>query len=591
MTTTVGAIQVVATINTKDYDAAKKAIENGNKSIDKNGSDSAKSFEKAMTSAFKVVGVAAVATGAAMATGIGMAIKETAKLEQSLGGSEAVFEKYASGLQKTAQKSFATMGTSMNAYLETANKMGSLFQGAGFSVQQSTKMTQDAMQRATDVATTMGISTEMALESIAGAAKGNFTMMDNLGVAMNDTTLNAYALEKGLGKTTAQMTNAEKVGLAMQMFMDRTSKYAGNYAKENATLSGSFQTLSGAWGNFLAGVEGSDKQLADSIANMVVVLGAQVPGIISNLAGAVKSLWDNLVGANPWISTMLNVLGQVATVIGIMLLPALIRYISLQAIAGTGALIAGAKMVAGWMMALGPIGLIAAAVVALASLIIMNWDWISKTAATLWQGVSSFAADSWKNIQNIFGGVGSWFTSVFTSAVNGIKGVFGTLGGFFRTVWDTIVNMFRNVGTTIGNAIGGAFKGVVNSVLQFVAGFVNNLIDGINGAINVINAIPGVSIGNIGKLRMPMLAEGGIVSRATVAMIGEGREPEAVLPLSKLDRMLENGGSSQSNNSNITINVSGVFATSKQEQRSVAEVIVKRIQEVQKAKGAKVAVV
>ena len=40
----------------------------------------------------------------------------------------------------------------------------------------------------------MGIDTAAALESVTGAAKGNFTMMDNLGVAMNATTLEAYAL-------------------------------------------------------------------------------------------------------------------------------------------------------------------------------------------------------------------------------------------------------------------------------------------------------------------------------------------------------------------------------------------------------------
>ena len=44
--------------------------------------------------------------------------------------------------------------------------------------------------------------------------------MDNLGVAMNDTTLNAYAAAKGINKTTQEMTNQEKIGLAMEMFME-----------------------------------------------------------------------------------------------------------------------------------------------------------------------------------------------------------------------------------------------------------------------------------------------------------------------------------------------------------------------------------
>ena len=88
------------------------------------------------------------------------------------------------------------MGVAQSEYLATANKMGSLFQGSGLSQQRSLELTTKAMQRATDVASVMGIDTSQALESIAGAAKGNFTMMDNLGFAMNAKTLEAYTAGK-----------------------------------------------------------------------------------------------------------------------------------------------------------------------------------------------------------------------------------------------------------------------------------------------------------------------------------------------------------------------------------------------------------
>ncbi len=69
---------------------------------------------------------------------------------------------------------------------------------------------------------------QTAMESIAGAAKGNFTMMDNLGVAMNATTIEAYALAKGLDFAWNSATNAEKAEIAMQMFFEKTEQYAGN---------------------------------------------------------------------------------------------------------------------------------------------------------------------------------------------------------------------------------------------------------------------------------------------------------------------------------------------------------------------------
>lgn len=86
---------------------------------------------------------------------------------------------------------------------------------------------------------------------------------------MNDTTLNAYALEKGIGKTTSQMTNAEKVGLAMEMFLDRTSYAAGNYAKENETFAGSLQTLKAGFANAAAEIGSKFLPAATDVFNKI----------------------------------------------------------------------------------------------------------------------------------------------------------------------------------------------------------------------------------------------------------------------------------------------------------------------------------
>lgn len=180
-----------------------------------------------------------------------MAISQGAELEQNLGGTEVVFGNFSNSIQKSAQDAYKNMGLSASEYMSTANKMGSLFQGSGLSQVKSLELTSQAMQRAADVASIMGLDTKVAMESIAGAAKGNFTMMDNLGVAMNATTLKAYALEKGINFNWNMATNAEKTELAMKMFMDRTSQYAGNFAKESEdTISGSFGAMKASFHNF-----------------------------------------------------------------------------------------------------------------------------------------------------------------------------------------------------------------------------------------------------------------------------------------------------------------------------------------------------
>lgn len=112
--------------------------------------------------------------------GIGKVLKDSifqgAELEQNLGGTEAVFGEFAKSIQESATEAYTNMGLSASDYMATANKMGSLFQGSGLTQQQSLQLTADAMQRAADVASVMGLDTSAAMESIAGAAKGNFTI-------------------------------------------------------------------------------------------------------------------------------------------------------------------------------------------------------------------------------------------------------------------------------------------------------------------------------------------------------------------------------------------------------------------------------
>ena len=220
------------------------------------------------------------------------------ELEQNIGGSEAVFKEYAETVQATAKDAFQNMGLSTSNYLATANKMGALMQGSGLSIEESMDLSTQAMQRAADVASIMGIDIDSAMESIAGAAKGNFTMMDNLGVAMNATTLEAYAMSKGIKTAYADMDNASKVSLAMEMFLEKTSYAAGNYAKENETVAGSISTLKSAWTNFMDGSGGADalvsslsgagKAIGESLKEIVPRLAESIPEVLSGMLPAIS---------------------------------------------------------------------------------------------------------------------------------------------------------------------------------------------------------------------------------------------------------------------------------------------------------------
>ncbi len=246
--------------------------------------------------------IAAAGIGIALKKVVGDAFAQGGELQQNLGGTEAVFGQFAKTIQDQAVSAYKNMGMSASDYMATANKMGSLFQGSGIEQQKSLDMTSKAMQRAADVASVMGIDMGMAMESIAGAAKGNFTMMDNLGVAMNATTLQAYALEKGVNFEWNTASNAEKAELAMQMFMERTSQYAGNFARESEqTWTGSIGAMKASYQNLMANI-----MLGNELDTSLQALAQTVTTFISgNLIPAMGNILKGLPQALITLTTTL----------------------------------------------------------------------------------------------------------------------------------------------------------------------------------------------------------------------------------------------------------------------------------------------
>lgn len=279
---------------------------------------------------FKGVATATGVAAGAITALVGKSVIASGELEQQIGGTEAVFKNFAKTVQDKAGKAFETMGVSANDFMATANKMGALMQGSGIGIEQSMDLSTKAMQRAADVASIMGIDLNSAMESVAGAAKGNFTMMDNLGVAMNATTIESYALSKGIKKSYNEMENSQKIQLAMEMFLEKTAYAAGNYAKENKTFAGSFSTLKAATSNFLSG-SGGIKEVGDALMNFSEILmksiGEMAPKVTEGIIKLVNTIIPQIP---PLLQTILPIIIQGATdmINGlIVIFPALLKLI------------------------------------------------------------------------------------------------------------------------------------------------------------------------------------------------------------------------------------------------------------------------
>ena len=310
---TVEELNVIVSANKDDFDRKIRMVNENLVNVKKQAEDTS----AGTLSAFKTLasGLSALGIGAIIKNAISLA----GDLQQNIGGSESVFKNYAGTIQKTAETAASSLGLSQSKYLATATKMGALFQGSGFSVAQSADMVTQSMQRASDVASIMGISVDSAMEAVAGMAKGNFTMMDNLGVAINDTNLQIYAQEKGLGKLE---TTQQKVNAAMQMFLDKSDYAAGNYAKENDTYSGALTTFKAELEDFAAEAGTALLPLAQSVLPVLSSSLNALKPVIMTVAEAVGGLGDvvsdiqaKVEAATPAQQTMLKIAIGMAGVI------------------------------------------------------------------------------------------------------------------------------------------------------------------------------------------------------------------------------------------------------------------------------------
>ena len=287
---------------------------------------------EAIIGGLKTLGKGILEVGKAFGSLVVEGVKSFAELEQNIGGSEAVFGEFATSIQKTAEQAYRTMGTTQSEYLATANKMGALFQGSGLDAQRSMDLTTQAMQRAADMASVMGIDTQSALDAVTAAAKGNYTMMDNLGVAMNATTLEAYRVSQGMDTAFSKMSNAEKAELAMKYFFENTTQYAGNFEREaSETISGSIGQLTAAVQTWVAGLGNSEADitvLTQNIVNAFQSVVANVVPVVENIVATIPTVLATLMPAINQLLPMLLTIG--ANVINTLLdgitsaLPALV---------------------------------------------------------------------------------------------------------------------------------------------------------------------------------------------------------------------------------------------------------------------------
>lgn len=264
--------------------------------------------------------------------------------------------------------------------------------------------------------------------------------------------------------------------------------------------------------------------LAPMIAQLVNTLFPVIQNIITVISNAVQSVMPAVVAI---LNVIMSVIQALAPVI-MDILSVVISVIS-NIISTISPIISFVGMVISQIMAvITPIVTFIANIIAT---IIQVIGTIVGTVTGIFSTVYSIISGVWSNISqfistaiNAISTIISGLTNTVGGVFNGIYSVVSTIMGKVRNYITSVFNGIKTAWNGLTSFVSGIFSGIgsaVNELVSQVKGFVNGVISGINAAIGLINMIPGVSIG-----RIPYLAHGTDDWQGGFAYMNEGGRGE-----------------------------------------------------------------
>lgn len=178
---------------------------------------------------------------------------------------------------------------------------------------------------------------------------------------------------------------------------------------------------------------------------------------------------------------------------------------------GVQSMIQAARMAAAWFIALGPIGWVTAAVIAIAALVIANWDKISAWTAKAWAAVVQWVTGAWRNVtaavnagvarvrsfvqsglafvQAVWSRAWQLMVSLVTTIWGRIVAAVSSAAARLRAVVTAAVNGIRAVWTSVMNAVRAVAQAVWSAIVAVVRGAISNVLGIVRTISQVVGAI------------------------------------------------------------------------------------------------------
>ena len=530
---------------------------------DKGIQDAESAFQKIGDIAKKAaVAVGALAVGGAAAAG--KAINLASDLAESQAKVGEIFGTSAADIEAFAATAAAKLGQSKQDVLNAAGTFGIFGKAAGLSGKDLSTFSNDFTALASDLASFNNTSPQEAIDAIGAALRGESEPLRKYGVLLDDTTLRQEAMALGIYDGNGALTAQQKILAAQAAIYKQTSDAQGDFERTSDGLANKQRILKAQLQNAATTIGTALLPIATKLFSFI---GDRLIPVVEKLTSTFSSEGLGGIGrmigdAIPKVMEQLEKLGQAFLEwIGPRIGPMLKKIGELIGAAADWLFNEGLPMLVDKLVQLGNalvewIGPnIQPMLKKLGEFLIALTEWIITTAvpklaeAALKLGV---ALTKWaaQLLPDVLKGLGQLFVDLVAA-----------LPGLFLKLLTLAGQLGKDVGTAIIDGIVDGVKALINMGTDAARGFVNAIIGFINKQlIDRINSLlefsipvpmaPDIKINPPDIPRIPMLADGGIVTGPTLAMVGEAG-PEAVIPLSGAKSLM--GG--------ITINVAGSVIT------------------------------
>lgn len=376
-------------------------------------------------------------------------------------------------------------------------------------------------------------------EKYAGSMEKEF-------LSRSATTSNALELASNAMSYFARAVGDPMLGTLKERALDfvKLGEAAGTWIKENQTLV--------KWFLYISGVVLSCVAVFHMLRVAFFVLGAPVLKLITTG----MKLYEGLLLIRGGLSTNTAAIKACSFAMSVWKGGILVATKALGGLK-VAATAAGSAMK---FMFTNPIGM---AITAIATLVLAgiylykNWDEVKAKLVELWTAFEEKFPGLAATMKNIYeGSIKPTIDGIKTTFQGLISFISGVFSGDWTKAWEGAKTSFSGC----FQALPEFAKGPLNLVISLA----NKAIAGLNslGSFTVPDWVPGVGGKSMGINipQIPMLASGGIATGPSLAMVGEGREPEAILPLSRLGGMMGAGGPSISVNFSPVIQITGAGA-------------------------------